>query len=692
MMAEMKNLWRINMKPFQTGSLFLALVAACMLIMAGCMGGVGSDAVTEGISTSEALTSPNTTEEDITAATTVEDIPVADTTVGDVTETTAPGMTEPEDTVSETTVPETTVEDTTVEVTAVPETTVESTTVEVTTAPETTVESTTVEVTTVPETTVKDTTVEVTTAPETTVKDTTVEVTTVPETTEAPETACPHNYKTTITAATCTKDGKKVTVCSDCGDSTTEVIPATGHDTKTTTTEATCTKAGSKVTTCSRCDYSKTEAIKAKGHDTKTTTTAATCTADGKKVTTCSRCDYTKTETLSSLGHDYKTTTVKATCEKDGSKTTACTRCSSQSVEVIPATGHSYNAYTVKVAPTATVEGILTYTCDTCKGTYDKNIGTHSFNGSQCGNPTHISTSNNPNNYVDFDISGDTVTVQGRIVRYGLTKIWLRCGNVSTTGPNSKVIEVTSGEFFMVDLSLSEVTEKTDISIYTQVNGETSFWSYIWKEITVMPSADGFVFESSPVLLHNLEKTGQWIDPAECLSLTVPDVIRELSDEIVGDETDPYQKLYLLNKWVAENIYYDYDYLNGRTTEISLSALEVYETRRSVCDGYATLLGNLIQAQGIPCIRVSTYSTGAGSGGRFDESNYQVTEANHAHIEAYLAGENRWVTMDPTWDSGNRYENGQYITGTARSKWFDISADLMAFTHKIIERPYPFYW
>ncbi|MBE6636275.1 MAG: transglutaminase domain-containing protein [Ruminococcaceae bacterium] len=496
-----------------------------------------------------------------------------------------------------------------------------------------------------------------------------------------------HDTKTTTTEATCTTTGKTVTTCSRCSFSQTETIPAKGHDTKTTTTEATCTATGKTVTTCSRCSFSQTETIPAKGHDTKTTTTEATCTTAGKTVTTCSRCSFSKTETIPAKGHHYQTTTVKATCETNGSKTTACSRCSSRTVEILPATGHHYSSYTVKVAPTPTVAGILTYTCDVCKGTYDKNIGVLNFDPSLYGSPTRIITSNNPNNCVEFRITDDTLTIQGRIQRDGLTKLWLRCEIPSNL--EDEFVSVTSGEFFYTELSLSRVTEETYVSIFTQVNGESNFWSYIWHEISVMPSEDGYVFRLSPVLSHNLSLQRQWVDPSECLSLTISDTIRNLSNEIVGDETDTYRKLYLLNKWVAENIYYDYDYLYGRSDSLSLSALEVYETRRSVCDGYATLLGNLIQAQGIPCIRVSTYSTGSGT---IDENNAQTTESNHVHIEAYLAEENRWVIMDPTWDSGNRYENGEYLTENASAKWFDISPDLMAFTHKIIDRPYPFFW
>ena len=42
-------------------------------------------------------------------------------------------------------------------------------------------------------------------------------------------TSCDHNYTASVTAPTCTADGKTVYTCTDCGDSYEEVIPATGH-------------------------------------------------------------------------------------------------------------------------------------------------------------------------------------------------------------------------------------------------------------------------------------------------------------------------------------------------------------------------------------------------------------------------------------------------------------------------------
>ncbi len=86
-------------------------------------------------------------------------------------------------------------------------------------------------------------------------------------TTEAPETACTHSYETSTTSPTCTADGKMVEVCSKCGDTKEEVIPAVGHDYEVTTTPATLTENGEVKSVCKTCGDTKTETVPAMGDD-----------------------------------------------------------------------------------------------------------------------------------------------------------------------------------------------------------------------------------------------------------------------------------------------------------------------------------------------------------------------------------------------------------------------------------------
>lgn len=96
--------------------------------------------------------------------------------------------------------------------------------------------------------------------------------------------------------ATCNDFGKKVKVCSECGDIVEEVLPMTGHgDTvETVITEATCTENGKKHLVCSVCGkVMKVEIIPFTGHvmsDTPEVVTEPTLMSKGLEHYKCINC------------------------------------------------------------------------------------------------------------------------------------------------------------------------------------------------------------------------------------------------------------------------------------------------------------------------------------------------------------------------------------------------------------------
>jgi len=225
-------------------------------------------------------------------------------------------------------------------------------------------------------------------------------------------TTTPHNPQTlesNIVDATCEKDGSKTvtTSCSVCGYVISEnnvVIPATGHKwgewkhddstakaeskhTRTCANDATHTDSAacnftSQVTqnqtadqpeittyTCKDCGYSYTEETKpALGHthnygapaadyasgqafvEGKNYTHTATCTGEG----TCSQ--PTKTDKCT---FDNGVETKAATCTEDGVKTFTCTECGGTYTVAIPATGHAWGQWSHDAA---TAEASATHT------------------------------------------------------------------------------------------------------------------------------------------------------------------------------------------------------------------------------------------------------------------------------------------------------------------------------------------
>lgn len=211
-------------------------------------------------------------------------------------------------------------------------------------------------------------------------------------------TTTPHNPQTlesNIVDATCDKDGSKTvtTSCSDCGYVISEnnvIIPATGHawgewkhDAATAEADATHTRVcandashkdtkpcdfTSQVTqnqtsdlpeittyTCKDCGYSYTKETKpALGHthnygapvadytsgeafvEGKNYTHTATCTGEG----TCSQ--PTKTDKCT---FDNGVETKAATCTEDGVKTFTCTECGGTYTVAIPATDHNWGEW-----------------------------------------------------------------------------------------------------------------------------------------------------------------------------------------------------------------------------------------------------------------------------------------------------------------------------------------------------------
>ena len=228
-------------------------------------------------------------------------------------------------------------------------------------------------------------------------------------------TTTPHNPQTlesNIVDATCEKDGSKTvtTSCSDCGyviSKNNVVIPATGHawgewkhDAATAEADATHTRVcgkdashtqtkacdfTSQVTqnqtadqpeittyTCKDCGYSYAKETKpALGHthnygapvadytsgqafvEGKDYTHTATCTGEG----TCSK--PTKTDKCT---FDNGVETKAATCTEDGVKTFTCTECGGTYTVAIPATGHAWGQWSHDAA-TAEADATHTRVC-----------------------------------------------------------------------------------------------------------------------------------------------------------------------------------------------------------------------------------------------------------------------------------------------------------------------------------------
>ena len=179
--------------------------------------------------------------------------------------------------------------------------------------------------------------------------------------------------------------------------------------------------------------------------------------------------------------------------------------------------------------------------------------------------------------------------------------------------------------------------------------------------------------------------------PDFCIESDDPKIIDRAKEITAGINSD-YDKAKAIHDWVCNNIWYDYDWrdkktslydmaINSDTMDIDTgtsiydeksyrrSAIGTLEYGRAVCAGYATLTTALLRAAGIP----AQYVGGVAGTDR----------GLHAWTEAYV--NNRWIIIDTTWDSGNKWENGKQTAsnGLTGYEYFDISLEDFSKDHEI---------
>lgn len=186
------------------------------------------------------------------------------------------------------------------------------------------------------------------------------------------------------------------------------------------------------------------------------------------------------------------------------------------------------------------------------------------------------------------------------------------------------------------------------------------------------------------VLESNNTARGRYLNPDECLEVSVDTDISDMAYSITSSARSNYEKARLIHDWVAENIYYDYDYFNGNKESTALSAKDVFVSKCSVCEGYANLTMVLMHSVRIPCIKVEGYALGVGTKDEWSTSIINTSQTNHTWNEAYVDG--RWIVIDTTWDSDNSFENGKFTKWEISSEYFDVSDENMAINHFIVRR------
>ena len=173
-------------------------------------------------------------------------------------------------------------------------------------------------------------------------------------------------------------------------------------------------------------------------------------------------------------------------------------------------------------------------------------------------------------------------------------------------------------------------------------------------------------FEPSAVYEENLKKTvkNSIFVPSDFLSLNhikeeERKVLINLAEEITKGINSDYDKLLAINNWISNNIYYDYDNYYNRSSGRT-DAYGTYEDKKSVCQGYAELTLALCRSVDIPTRLVTGHALRLSTNKIWDEKSLSAN-SNPAWNEAFV--EDRWVILDTTWNTSNKYENKSFIEG-----------------------------
>jgi len=248
---------------------------------------------------------------------------------------------------------------------------------------------------------------------------------------------------------------------------------------------------------------------------------------------------------------------------------------------------------------------------------------------------------------------------------------------ISVDGCASHTYTNNTNDSLTYTLSSKMADGQYNIRFYVTQNSQTTDLDQDFSTFHISALKGTFTFDSLNFLLPNLmiaksERTDKYVQeyflqPDDMCQSNNANIIN-LANTITKDSSSSFEKAKVIHDWVANNIYYNFDELeevidNGPSSYAD-DAVSVLTNKRCVCYGYANITCALLRAVGIPAKVIV--------GTAFFNS--------HAWDEAFING--RWVIIDPTWDSNNRYQNGVFETQQqCGSYYFDPSIAFFSMSH-----------
>ncbi len=234
------------------------------------------------------------------------------------------------------------------------------------------------------------------------------------------------------------------------------------------------------------------------------------------------------------------------------------------------------------------------------------------------------------------------------------------------------------------------------LCIYKKTNKHSDiYYSYIHpSEIVISKEGDILDLVSSILTKENMSfynnlktlssSSSRFLLPTQDIQSTNLN-ITNLAKQIAEGKSDITEIIRAVHAWVALNLSYDYDSLNNEShINKDNTALGAYVGRRCVCRGYTNITIALLRTLRIPAIRIFCNAQNTTN---FQERIINTKQKNINHVFPSAWNGNRWILMDPTWDSRNVYENGQYKDSGGMEypyKYFDVTIEFLSHSHYLI--------
>ncbi|MDD2190292.1 MAG: transglutaminase-like domain-containing protein [Eubacteriales bacterium] len=305
-----------------------------------------------------------------------------------------------------------------------------------------------------------------------------------------------------------------------------------------------------------------------------------------------------------------------------------------------------------------------------------------------------ITTGFNEENYLNFTINEDgNLNISGFGTDKQKSYLLVRVTDTARgTEKVSKVGRMDSSGHYDISLSTGKLTPgEYYVDVYANDERYNYYTSIILSNVILKKIKDDSYFGASPVYGRNLRihsgnrqvKSDNEMTPNTRSTDENIAVITDLAEEITAGIANDYEKLQAIHDWVAGEIYYDKDFLNGKTKRTNIHSIAVLNNKYAVCSGYSNLMNDLLAAEGIPSRQIIGYTLGVTDDGSWDDLDLNSMEPNHVWNEVFIDG--RWIIVDATWDSTNDYESGEFIAGDGVSRlYFDVALQFLSNTHRTV--------